>query len=243
VDFMGGPAIRPQSLTRSVAVACAIGWTAVVAAPAPAGVTGYSIYRGDAVGDQFRIVGSGTAGTGNTGYTINAGFNLSNRRTGLNRYDFSFTDPEWGGFWNGYFGTASPNVYVSDFDNGLAANDASCVLASLFGLGGPKFCDLGLGLNEVSTGGGDSGGPEFVNGQIASVTSFGLTWGTQTGDLDNSLNGTFGEFAGYTRTDINASWIDSVVTPEPISLMLLATGLVLMGGVGVVRRRRQDLEA
>jgi hypothetical protein len=216
-----------------------------LAAPAPAGVTGYDIFRSNAIGSDFRIVGSGAAGTGNTGYTINPGYNQSNRRTGLNRYDFSFTDSEWGGYWDdaNYFGTANPNVYLADFDNGLAANDASCRLAGLFGLGGPKFCNLGLGVDEVSTGGGDSGGPQFVNGLISGVTSFGLTWGTQTGDLNNTLNGTFGEFAGFARTDINASWIDSVVTPEPVSLMLLATGFALMGGMGALRRRRSEPEA
>jgi len=215
-----------------------------MAAPAPAGVTGYDIFRGNAIGSDFRIVGSGTAGTGNTGYTLNPGYSQSNRRTGLNRYDFSFADAEFAGGWNGVFGTANPDVYVADFDNGLAANDASCnMVGYFFGLSGPKFCNLGLGLDEVSTGGGDSGGPQFVNGLISGVTSFGLTWGTYFGDLDNSLNGTFGEFAGYTRTDINASWIDSVVTPEPVSLMLLATGLALMGGMGALRRRRQDLDS
>lgn len=215
-----------------------------MAAPAPAGVTGYGIYRDNAIGSDFRLVGSGNAGTGNTGYTIAAGFNQSNRRTGLNRYDFSFADAEFGGGWNGYFGTANPDVYVADFDNGLAANDASCnMVGYFFGFGGPKFCDLGLGVDEVSTGGGDSGGPQFVNGLISGVTSFGLSWGTVFGDLDNRLNGTFGEFAGYTRTDINAWWIDSVVTPEPVSLTLLATGLALMGGIGALRRRRREPEA
>lgn len=214
-----------------------------LSAPPPSGITAYDIYRGDATGSQFRVVGSGAAGTGSTGLTIGAGFNQGNRRTGLNRYDFSFADSEWGGFWYGYFGSADPNVYLADFDNGTSVNDASCVLAGFFALGGSKFCDTGLGLDEVGVGGGDSGGPQFVAGRIAGVTSFGLTWGTAIGDIDDALNSTFGEFVGFTRVDYNAAWIDAIATPEPISMALLATGLAGIGGASVLRRRRRDPEA
>lgn len=89
----------------------------------------------------------------------------------------------------------------------------------------------------MSSAGGDSGGPQFVNGQLASVASFGLTFGNQfqPGDLDNKLNDTFGEFNGFVPIYNNLDFLNSV--PEPASWMMMIAGFGLVGAA--VRRRRE----
>ncbi|MEO7361530.1 MAG: PEP-CTERM sorting domain-containing protein, partial [Gemmatimonadaceae bacterium] len=100
-------------------------------------------------------------------------------------------------------------------------------------------CGLGLGNLEGSLGGGDSGGPLFMNGKIAGVASYGLSFGTDFGDLDDDVNSTFGEFAGWTSTRYNEDWLASyaVVVPEPASFALVGMGLMVVFGVSNKRRR------
>ena len=57
--------------------------------------------------------------------------------------------------------------------------------------------DLGFGADEVESATGDSGGPVFVNGAIAGITSFGQ-WGFET-DFDPDVIGTWGEVSFDTR--------------------------------------------
>jgi len=205
------------------------------------GFTSYDLYNQDAVGQNYDVVGWGTRGTGQHGASPN---DLFSPRHGYNTFDFSTDNSMFGSgsdsFWGGQ------DVYMSDFDNGKPGNDASCWLTSFFTADNSPYCNLGLGTNEVDTAPGDSGGPEFVwvNGhyEVAGVTSFGITFGRgERGnefhgpDIDNVLNSSYGEFAGYTRVDINSNWIYAN-TPEPSSVALLATGL--LGLVPVMRRRR-----
>ena len=123
---------------------------------------------------------------------------------------------------------------MSDFDNGLAANDQAGLIAQAFGSN--AFNDLGVGAREVGVAGGDSGGPNFIDGMIAAVNSYGLTFGTDFGDLGGGLNNGFGEFSGYVPTYIHADWIAAQMVPEPGTYGLMALGLLAVGGIA--RRRR-----
>lgn len=217
---------------------------------ASAGVTRYQLYTGSAVDNNFQFVGYGQRGSNGLGVGApgnGAGFGLGNRRTGYNLFDIALGDDRWQGFWNAQTVGDPTHVLFADFDNGTTgfnSNDGMCFLGrfSNFTLGHSE-CDAGRGLDEADTGGGDSGGPGFINGQIASVTSFGLTFGQQGtgfGDIDENLNSSFGEYAGFTDVAFQAQWINSqlvVATPEPTTTVLMATGL--LGVAGIVRRRRK----
>ena len=213
-----------------------------LSAPAPAFATSYSLYTaGDLTGLDYNIAGYGARSDtgGSDGTTPPHGLGVGRLRQGDNRYDFRYGDAAFGGFFDGkpvggFFGKADNTyTYIADFDNGLAANDASCKLAGAFGLGGSQFCNLGRGATEVSTAGGDSGGPQFVDGKIASITSFGQSYGMRFGDIDTSLNSSFGELNGFVPTFIHAAFIGSVI-PEPASWMMMIAGF---GLVGVIARR------
>ena len=203
---------------------------------------GYSLYLGDPFTQQARAVGSGATGLGTTGATLSGGFTLADRRSGVNTVDFTWTDPRFNGFFDAanFFGVADPYGLVADFDNGTSARNASCFITGLtqFAFGANARCGGGFGTSEVNLGGGDSGGPLFINGQIAGVASYGLTFGTGFGDQDNTLNSTFGEFSGWASTSYNANWIASVTTtvPEPGSFVLVAAGLFAL--TGMAKRRK-----
>ena len=186
----------------------------------------YDLLRDDSadVGATFNVVGVGRSGTGDVGDTLASG----TKRDGSNSFDAD------GYILQTVFGTAADryeSILMFDFDDGQAANDA---FGYFFGLDDPGFAD------EVNIAPGDSGGPSFIGGQIAGVTSFGLrlqyTGTGDSSDVDAELNSSFGEFSGVARianADI-LSWIDAF-TPAPPTLPLLITGLLAVAAGG--RRR------
>jgi hypothetical protein len=208
-------------------------------APAPDWAVSHGIYTGgDLTGQNFTVNGYGRLGTGAGGTNTATG----RLRTGDNRYDFRFGDSAFGpGYWNGAFGTAALEFsYLSDFDNGLAANDASCRLAAdadfTIPAGSAQFCNTGVGIREVGVAGGDSGGPNFINGLISGVNSYGLSFGTAYGDVNTTLNSSFGEFSGYVPTFIHADFINASMVPEASTYLMMGLGLI---GIGAVARRRR----
>jgi hypothetical protein len=233
-------------------------------AVAPSSISRYSLATTSPENNSFEFVGFGAKGSFGQGATLGLGLSLANRRQGNNLFDIYAGDPRWNGFWSDPMHPEElvNHVLLADFDNGTTgfnSNDAMCWIGrfSQFSLGTSE-CNAGQGLDEADSGGGDSGGPGFVDGKIASVTSFGLTFGQFNGtlfpDIDKALNSSFGEFAGFTDVVYQSAWITSqmdlttlgptvdgpfappIVTPEPESLVLLASGLVMIGGLAGWRR-------
>ncbi len=214
---------------------------------APSIYRSYELYTGSAIGMTYNIAGWGGRGNGNDG-TFASGVAGGRLRQGLNIFDLSYADarftPEFMTFMFGAAG--AQDVYLSDFDNGVDANDALCRLSfgTLSGTplwtGAARPCNTGVGIDEVSSAGGDSGGPSFIDGRIAAITSFGQTFGPGFfGDFKAGLNSSFGEINGMTRVDINAAWVSSVVAlaaPEPATFVLVGGGLLLLAAAA---RRRQ----
>ncbi len=215
--------------------------------PAPAQATGYGLYTAfDLEGQNFTVHGYGALGDGATGRN---GF-AARLRNGDNRYDYQLGNALFGDNWGEALGAPMSRIQysiVSDFDNGLAANDTSCLVAidpDLAGAAGSVFCDTGVGAREVGVAGGDSGGPSFVGGLISSVNSYGLTFGAAYGDFlciptptsTGCLQSSFGEFSGYVPVNIHAEFINAALVPEPGTYAMMFAGLA---AVGLMVRRRQ----
>lgn len=211
---------------------------------APDFAQGHKLYTpGDLTGQNFNVAGYG--GRSDTGGAVGVNLGTGRLRQGDNMFDYAWGDPVFGGFFTeiiageNFFGTAAiDHSYVSDFDNGLLANDSACQIAfAVSGVAGLGFCDPGVGALEVGTAGGDSGGPQFINGKLAAVTSYGLTFGSPFGDVDDKLNSSWGEFSGYVPIYLHKDFIQSVI-PEPATWGLMISGF---GVVGTAMRRKRKL--
>jgi hypothetical protein len=231
---------------------------------APAYAQRYGVYYGgDLTGVDFNVAGFGTRSTsgGVCGTATTpvppcsplGAAGTGRRRQGDNRYDFAWGDADFGGTFtdvvngtNFFGGTAQIEYsFLSDFDNGTAAQDASCNLwtSTTAGFGQPansKFCNLGRGLTEANIAGGDSGGPGFVDGKLASVNSYGGPIFGGLGDIASGNNSSWGEFAGYVPTYIHQNFIQSfAAVPEPSQWAMMLGGFGLLGGA--MRRRKAQV--
>ncbi len=186
---------------------------AVVRLATRSSIHGYDIWRGSDPWDTIAdVAGYGLSGNGATG--VSGTYPFGTLRAGQN-----YLDPvEWG---------IDGSPYAWDFDDGTALHDALCIVTGV--------CQQGVGATEVLIAPGDSGGPMFFGGHLGGVHSFGATFGNAYGDIDNTLNSSFGELAGDTRVTAYADWIDSITVPEPGSMVLLGAGIGLLA---FLRRRR-----
>ena len=210
---------------------------------AATGYQTYDIYGGDPL-QQFTEVGTGTIG-GPRG-TDQGTTDDYLKRTGTNEYELY-------GDW--LFSDVTHGVLLADFDDGTAAHD---VFGRNLGLDG-----LGV-VGESNSSPGDSGGPEFIDGKIATVTSFGITGGifdgfcggtstdpynssgtTAVKSLGSCTNSSVGEIAGNTRVDYNLDFINGYLRDHGEAAEAVpesATWALMLGGFGLIgatmRRRR-----
>jgi hypothetical protein len=223
---------------------------------APESARTYRLFDGDLKGQEFNVAGYGTRSTvgGEVGNTAPFNGRTGWLREGDNRFDYAWGDDLFQGFFTdiiggeNFFGTAQiEHSFVSDFDNGLRAQDQSRRIANALGLGpiGDQFFDdTGLGAREVGIAGGDSGGGGFINGRLASVNSYGLTFGPAFGDFGGGLNAGWGEFSGYVPINIHRSFIANSALgaiPEPGTWAMMIAGFGLVGAAA--RRRRTEQAA
>lgn len=169
---------------------------------APVAAERFQPYRkSDEVGQTMTLVGYGKPATGDTGvFTDYGGSPIRQKASNVWDADMSALKRQ---FASGMGWTPLPNSQlVADFDDGTRMHDA---------LG--QFLDLnstGLGAAEGLISTGDSGGPAFIQGQVAGVASYSasLSQGETKPDPDGVTNSTYGEIAAWQRVSYYQQWID-----------------------------------
>jgi hypothetical protein len=158
--------------------------------PLTAGLPRYDLHSGVELRQVFTKVGYGLPGIGSRGFDPNGDFGTL--RQGQNRFDDT------------YGATSSQQSMLAyDFDSGRWINDT---IGLLFGIR-----DRGLGTKEAFPAPGDSGGPAFLNGKIAGVTSFLMS--IPLFDSVPGVNASFGEMGFDTRVSWFTDWINAQITP------------------------------
>lgn len=173
-------------------------------------------------GVHIMMAGYGTSGDGVNGHTVDPNFH--DKRTGENYMDLFDPNDEAG--WTG-----SNEVWYADFDGN--GQDSFC---GLIGVCTPQLPNE----RESGIGGGDSGGPSFVNmnGEMMLVAN-----NTFEGWFNGQVEGTFGTYfggivlGGYMDYLQTATAGQITFVPEPGSLALLGLGALMFAGM---RRRAKS---
>jgi hypothetical protein len=164
-------------------------------------------------GTHVFMAGYGASGDGVNGFTIGPDFRI--KRRGENHADLFDGDDE-----QGFGGPAE--VWYGDFDG--AGQDSFC---DFFGACSPQLPND----RESGIGGGDSGGPSFVNmyGELMLVAN-----NTFGGWFDGQVPGTFGSYFGgivlgsYTDYLVEATGGNIALVPEPAGRWLFALTLLVL---------------
>lgn len=210
-------------------------------AEAATGYDTYEIFTGDPL-QEYLEVGTGTiGGPAGTGVGVTQDYL---KRTGSNLYEF---------YGDEVFSDVGHGVVLADFDDGTAEHD-------VFGRNLGVF-QTGID-GEASSSPGDSGGPSFIDGKIAAVTSFGVTGGLFDGycggdstdpynssgttalrPLSQCTNSSVGEIIGNTLISNNMDFLNAYLAanpaiPEPSTWIMLMAGIGFVGGA---MRRQQNV--
>jgi hypothetical protein len=194
-------------------------------ADAPASAKIYKVATNElAEGTHIIMAGYGTSGNGVDGFTVPPSFTV--KRSGENYVDLFDRDDE-------FDFTGRKEVYYADFDGG--GQDTFC---NFFNVCTPQLPNN----RESGIGGGDSGGPAFVNmyGELMLVAN-----NTFTGWFNGQVPGTFGTYFGGIVLGSYADYLqqatagDIAFVPEPAGLALMGLGMLALLGSG--RRRRNKV--
>lgn len=198
---------------------------------APVSAERYSLYRAsDEIGQTLTMVGYGVPGSGSTG-EISSYSGSPIRLKASNQVDADVGTLESAlGSVMGWTPTAGTQL-IADFDNGTTSRDA---LGRLINIPG-----TGLGQNEGLISPGDSGGPAFINGQVAGIASYtaSLSNGGIHPDIDSQTNSSYGEIAAWQRVSNYQQWIDQSVRAHYANAPTTAAGVqkaVAEGNSGTV---------
>lgn len=172
---------------------------------APLAADRYQLYRSnDEIGQAFTMVGYGQPGTGSQGEsTTYAGVPI--RQKAMNHFDADAATLKTTLGSSMGWSPAAGTQLLADFDNGSASQNA---LNRFLGVSG-----TGLGQNEGIITQGDSGGPAFIDGQVAGIASYvaSLRLGTGRPDIDNITNSSYGEVAAWQRISAYQESLDKVL--------------------------------
>ena len=166
---------------------------------APLSADRYQLYRAsDEIDRDVTLVGFGSIGTGDSGAVDNPTDLRLQAKNTIDLTDIEF-NPKVNTEWT------PRDMIFADFDSGNSANDAFGRLASKV--------DLGTGASEGMIAQGDSGGPAFIDGQVAGVASYttSISSGLYQPDVDNLVNSSFGEIGAWQRISAHQEWIDTQI--------------------------------
>lgn len=192
--------------------------------PAPLSAGRSSLYRDDdEVGRDITLVGYGLSGDGLEG-TRPHGSEGPLKHWANNRFDTT-GEALKGGIGSGInWSPATGAQLIIDFDDGTDEHDALGVLMGLH--------DTGRGASEGLIAPGDSGGPAFIGHDVAGIATYAASIGRQeqSPDINDALDSSVGEIAGFQRVSYFQQWIDqslrqldsdAPVRPEDVETRLI----------------------
>ena len=190
---------------------------------APDWATSYDLYESsDLQGQTHTSVGYGLRGVADEEGEFEE---VGSRRQGTNRYDYRTGEEVFGDQYDS--GRAyKENLYMSDFDDGSEKADINCESASFWGNDETgKYCDRGSATEGLNMA-GDSGGPQLIDGKIASITSAGL----EGANGEGTPGSTSYLVPIYTHVDfIRSAMIGAI--PEPATWLQMLLGFAMLGGM------------